>query len=74
MPVPAHSRPSVAFETSSPGKAGDLAKLAMLHAEAEETAVVWGMPGELVKANGADFIVPLPDIADQLQKLMPPCR
>ena len=28
-------------------------------AEAEETAVVWGMPGELVKANGASFVVPL---------------
>lgn len=40
-------------------------------AEAEETAVVWGMPGELVKAGGADFIVPLPGIAAQLQKLVP---
>jgi two-component system chemotaxis response regulator CheB len=43
-------------------------------AEAEETAVVWGMPGELVKAGGADFIVPLPGIAAQLLKLAPPCR
>jgi two-component system chemotaxis response regulator CheB len=42
-------------------------------AEAEETAVVWGMPGELVKAGGADFVVPLPDIAAQLLKLVPPC-
>jgi len=40
-------------------------------AEAEETAVVWGMPGELVKAGGADFIVPLPGIAAQLRKLVP---
>lgn len=40
-------------------------------AEAEETAVVWGMPGELVKANGADWVLPLPGIADRLQKLMP---
>lgn len=40
-------------------------------AEAEETAVVWGMPGELVKAGGADFVVPLPGIAAQLQKLVP---
>ena len=40
-------------------------------AEAEETAVVWGMPGELVKAGGADFVLPLPNIADRLQKLMP---
>jgi two-component system chemotaxis response regulator CheB len=43
-------------------------------AEAEETAVVWGMPGELVKAGGADFIVPLPDVAAQLLKLVPRCR
>jgi two-component system chemotaxis response regulator CheB len=39
-------------------------------AEAEETAVVWGMPGELVKANGADFVVPLQKIAAQLKKLV----
>ena len=39
-------------------------------AEAEETAVVWGMPGELVKAGGADWIVPLHRIADQLQQLI----
>jgi two-component system, chemotaxis family, protein-glutamate methylesterase/glutaminase len=39
-------------------------------AEAEETAIVWGMPGELVKANGADFVVPLYDIASELKKLV----
>jgi two-component system chemotaxis response regulator CheB len=39
-------------------------------AEAEETAVVWGMPGELVKANGADFVVPLQEIAGQLKKMV----
>ena len=39
-------------------------------AEAEETAVVWGMPGELVRANGADWTIPLPGIANQLQKLV----
>jgi two-component system chemotaxis response regulator CheB len=39
-------------------------------AEAEETAVVWGMPGELVKAGGADFVVPLHKIAAQLRKLV----
>jgi two-component system chemotaxis response regulator CheB len=39
-------------------------------AEAEETAVVWGMPGELVKLGGADFVVPLPGIAAQLKKLV----
>jgi two-component system, chemotaxis family, protein-glutamate methylesterase/glutaminase len=39
-------------------------------AEAEETAVVWGMPGELVKANGADFVLPLQKIAAQLKNLV----
>jgi two-component system chemotaxis response regulator CheB len=55
--------------------------MALLHeqggrviAESEETAVVWGMPGELVKLNGADHIVPLPDIAGTLLKLVPACR
>jgi two-component system chemotaxis response regulator CheB len=32
-------------------------------AEAESTAVVWGMPGELVKKGGAEFVQPLDDIA-----------
>lgn len=40
-------------------------------AEAEETAVVWGMPGELVRAGGANWVVPLHKIAEQLQKLVP---
>jgi two-component system, chemotaxis family, protein-glutamate methylesterase/glutaminase len=35
-------------------------------AEAEETAVVWGMPGELVKAGGAQVIAPLDRIASHL--------
>lgn len=35
-------------------------------AEAEETAVVWGMPGELVRAGGADVVAPLGDIADRI--------
>jgi two-component system, chemotaxis family, protein-glutamate methylesterase/glutaminase len=39
-------------------------------AEAEETAVIWGMPGELVKAGGADWVVPLPGIADRLVRLV----
>jgi two-component system chemotaxis response regulator CheB len=43
-------------------------------AEAEDSAVVWGMPGELVQMGGADFIISLPGIADQLQKLTPACR
>jgi two-component system chemotaxis response regulator CheB len=41
-------------------------------AEAEETAVVWGMPGELVRAGGASWVVPLPQIARRLQRLVPP--
>jgi two-component system chemotaxis response regulator CheB len=55
--------------------------MALLHArggktiaEAEETAVVWGMPAELVRLGGADIIVGLPGIAEQLQKLTPACR
>jgi two-component system chemotaxis response regulator CheB len=40
-------------------------------AESDETAVVWGMPGELVKAGGADWILPLGGIAPQLQALTP---
>ncbi len=35
-------------------------------AEAEETAVVWGMPGELVRAGGAELVAPLPEIAHHL--------
>jgi two-component system, chemotaxis family, protein-glutamate methylesterase/glutaminase len=32
-------------------------------AEAESTAIVWGMPGELVKSGGAEFIRPIDDVA-----------
>jgi len=32
-------------------------------AEAESTAVVWGMPGELVRNGGAEMVRPLDDIA-----------
>ena len=32
-------------------------------AEAESTAVVWGMPGELVKSGGAELVRPLDEIA-----------
>ena len=39
-------------------------------AEAEETAVVWGMPGTLVSLNGADHVVPLPNIAGRLLGLL----
>ncbi len=37
-------------------------------AEAEETAVVWGMPGELVKRGGAGVVAPLDRIAAQLKE------
>jgi two-component system, chemotaxis family, protein-glutamate methylesterase/glutaminase len=40
-------------------------------AEAQETAVVWGMPGELVKAGGAQVVVPLGEIARQLMAWTP---
>jgi two-component system chemotaxis response regulator CheB len=39
-------------------------------AEAEETAVVWGMPGELVRRGGAAIVAPLPRIAGRLAKLL----
>jgi two-component system chemotaxis response regulator CheB len=40
-------------------------------AESEDSAVVWGMPGELVKAGGADWIEPLLTIAARLRSLAP---
>jgi len=39
-------------------------------AEAEESAVVWGMPGALVGLGGADQIVPLGEIAGRLANLI----
>ena len=38
-------------------------------AEAEETAVVWGMPGELVQAGGAEIVAPLDAIAGYILSL-----
>ena len=50
--------------------AADMARLRALGgrtiAEAEETAVVWGMPGELVRAGGAELVAPVTDIAQHL--------
>jgi two-component system chemotaxis response regulator CheB len=43
----------------------------MTIAEAEETAIVWGMPGELVRAGGASCVVALPKIAQRLQTMVP---
>ncbi|TGD95134.1 chemotaxis-specific protein-glutamate methyltransferase CheB [Methylobacterium nonmethylotrophicum] len=40
-------------------------------AEAEESAVVWGMPGELVRAGGASVVAPVEAIAAELAALVP---
>jgi len=40
-------------------------------AEAEETAIVWGMPGSLVRLGGAGQTLPLPRIAAALRALVP---
>ena len=37
-------------------------------AESEDTAIVWGMPGELVKRGGASLVLPLQLIAEQLTR------
>lgn len=39
-------------------------------AEAESTAIVWGMPGELVKNGGAEMVRPLEDIAATIIELV----
>jgi two-component system chemotaxis response regulator CheB len=39
-------------------------------AEAEESAVVWGMPGELVRRGGAEVVAPLEQIADRLMDMV----
>lgn len=38
-------------------------------AESEATAVVWGMPGALVRLGGADVVAPVDRLADELLKL-----
>lgn len=38
-------------------------------AQDEKTSVVWGMPGEAVKLNAADYILPLQEVAQNLLKL-----
>lgn len=43
-------------------------------AESEETAVVWGMPGELAKAGGADWVVPVGEISGLVSRLVPTCH
>jgi two-component system, chemotaxis family, protein-glutamate methylesterase/glutaminase len=39
-------------------------------AEAEESAVVWGMPGALVQAGGAEIVAPLDEIGDRVRSLV----
>ncbi|MDO7841792.1 chemotaxis-specific protein-glutamate methyltransferase CheB [Sphingomonas immobilis] len=39
-------------------------------AESADTAVVWGMPGALVAADGASIVAPLDRIADELTALL----
>jgi two-component system chemotaxis response regulator CheB len=41
-------------------------------AEAESTAVVWGMPGELARRGGAEQVLPLHAIADALAAMVIP--
>ncbi len=39
-------------------------------AQDEQSSVVWGMPGEAVKIQAADFILPLNKIADKVHELV----
>lgn len=39
-------------------------------AEHESTSIVYGMPGSVVKAGLADYVLPLPEIGAKLQKLV----
>jgi len=39
-------------------------------AQDEQSSVVWGMPGEAIKLQAADFILPLNKIADKVTTLM----
>lgn len=39
-------------------------------AEAESSAIVWGMPGELVKNGGAELVRPLDEIAETIIELV----
>jgi two-component system chemotaxis response regulator CheB len=48
-------------------------------AQDEETSVVWGMPGELVRRGGADVVAPLTEIAHRIvqavtRRTAPKCR
>jgi two-component system chemotaxis response regulator CheB len=72
--VMAHAAPSRIVGVLMTGMGNDgAAAMARLRAvggrtiaEAESTAVVWGMPGELVKSGGAEFVEPLERIGRRL--------
>jgi two-component system chemotaxis response regulator CheB len=42
-------------------------------AQDEQSSIIWGMPGEAVKIQAADFILPLNKIADKVTTLMQQC-
>jgi two-component system chemotaxis response regulator CheB len=42
-------------------------------AEAESSAIVWGMPGELVKNGGAETVRPLEEIAETIIEMVNSC-
>ena len=39
-------------------------------AESQESAVVWGMPGELVRLGGADWVLPVSNISARLERMV----
>jgi two-component system, chemotaxis family, protein-glutamate methylesterase/glutaminase len=39
-------------------------------AEAESSAIVWGMPGELVRSGGAEQVRPVEEIAEAIVELV----
>ena len=39
-------------------------------AESQESAVIWGMPGELVRLGGADWVLPVSSISARLEKMV----
>jgi two-component system chemotaxis response regulator CheB len=41
----------------------------MVIAQDQESSVVWGMPGSVVKSDSADFVLPLRNIAETLSEL-----
>ena len=73
--VPAHLLIGVLMTGMGDDGAATMTRLRALGgrtiAEAEETAVVWGMPGRTRRGGGATWVLPLQNIAEQLRKLTP---